>query len=138
MKKIISGYFYRLIRGFEIWILVGLFIASSLFFMIRQTGSNIITRSDDIVIEKDNYVREKEDIRDHCFENLNISAKDLYRYLSEPIPEQSFQIPQVTVEKRQLRTSTSSQGALYPSGRSLARTATQSSPVSMSQSSMRT
>ena len=92
MKKIISGYFYRLIKGFEIWLLAGLFIASSLFFMIRQTGSNIITRSDDIVIEKDNYVIEKEDIRDHCFENLNISAKDLYRCLSEPIPEQSFQI----------------------------------------------
>ena len=92
MKKIISGYFYRLIRGFEIWIVIGLFIASSLFFMIRQTGSNIITRSDDIVIEKDNYVIEKKDIRDHCFENLNISAKDLYRCLSEPIPEQSFQI----------------------------------------------
>ena len=92
MKKIISGYFYRLIKGFEIWLLIGLFIASSLFFMIRQTGSNIITRSDDIVIEKDNFVIKKEDIRDHCFENLNISAKDLYRCCSEPIPEQSFKI----------------------------------------------
>ena len=95
MKKIISGYFYRLIKGFEIWLLAGLFIASSLFFIIDLLNGPVITCSSDITVHplySDDVIIKKEDIKRHRFENLDISARDVYRCFWEPIPDEAYKI----------------------------------------------
>ena len=91
MKKIISGYFYRLIRGFEIWILVGLFLISTVYFLIQFSQQIYISCSKDFVITRLDTTIKKEDIRDHCYANLNISVRDLYRCYSEPVPEETYE-----------------------------------------------
>ena len=94
MKKIISGYFYRLIKGFEIWIVIGLFLISTVYFLTQLTRSPWINCKDDYVIRSLNTTIKKEDIRDHCYANLNISVRDLYRCYCEPVPEETYEIIQ--------------------------------------------
>ena len=91
MKKIISGYFYRLIKGFEIWLLVGLFLISTVYFLIQFRQQIFISCSEDFVITMLDTTIKKEDIRDHCYANLIISVRDLYRCYSEPVPEETYE-----------------------------------------------
>ncbi len=93
MKKILSGMFYRLFRGFELWALIALMLFASLYFYYVSVGSVWFNRLmySDRVYEEDykgeHYLLDSSNIRQYCFENLGVSAFDVYRSDCETIPD---------------------------------------------------
>ena len=93
MKKILSGMFYRLFKGFEIWTLLALMLFASLYFYWNSVGSAWFNRVvfSDRVYEDDfadqHYVIDSSNVRQYCFENLGVSAYDVYRAECETLPE---------------------------------------------------
>lgn len=95
MKKILSGMLFRLVRGYEIWALLALFILVSGYFTFVEiatldyvavkTGytNTFYLDLDDSVITKDN-------AEQFCYKNSGVSAYNLYRYRIEKIPQDDF------------------------------------------------
>ena len=95
MKKILSGMLFRLVRGYEIWALLALFILISGYFTFVEiatldyvavkTGytNTFYLDLDDSVITKDN-------AEQFCYKNSGDSAYNLYRYRIEKIPQDDF------------------------------------------------
>ena len=95
MKKILSGMLFRLVRGYEIWALLALFILISGYFTFVEiatldyvavkTGytNTFYLDLDDSVITKDN-------AEHFCYKNSGVSAYNLYRYRIEKIPQDDF------------------------------------------------
>lgn len=95
MKKILSGMLFRLVRGYEIWALLALFILISGYFTFVEiatldyvavkTGytNTFYLDLDDSVITKDN-------AEQFCYKNSGVSAYNLYRYRIEKIPQDDF------------------------------------------------
>lgn len=97
MKKILAGMFFRLVRGYEIWALIGLF----LFAAIYLTHTDVMTLDylsakytpgytysydygkGETVISNDNADQ-------FCYKNSGISAFDIYRARVEKIPQDEF------------------------------------------------
>lgn len=97
MKKILAGMFFRLVRGYEIWALIGLF----LFAAIYLTHTDVMTLDylsakytpgytysydygeGETVISKDNADQ-------FCYRNSGISAFDIYRTRVENIPQEEY------------------------------------------------
>lgn len=73
MKKILAGYFYRLIRGFEIWALLVLLVVASLYITKVEFDVDLITFSEG-----------------DYFSSLDVSPKDAYRCYTERLPDDVF------------------------------------------------
>ena len=90
--------FYRLLRGFELWALLALMLFASLYFYAESVGSpwfNKVVYSDRVYEEDfgdEHYVIDSENIRQYCFENLGISAFDVYRAQCETLKEPASDI----------------------------------------------
>ena len=91
MKKIISGLFFRLIKGFEIWAFIALLLIVSLqiHYMLVEFEYDLFS------------VTHSEEVEEHAysFSELGVSAHDVYFIYSEPIPERSFDILTKTPNK---------------------------------------
>ena len=97
MKKILAGMFFRLVRGYEIWALIGLF----LFAAIYLTHTDVMTLDylsakytpgytysydygkGETLISNDNADQ-------FCYKNSGISAFDIYRARVEKIPQEEY------------------------------------------------
>ena len=88
MKKIFSGLFFRLIKGYEIWPLITLLIASSFVFewylTINQDFLYDYRYEPGYISEWSLYIG-PETVKKARFENCGMSAYDLYRIDSEPV-----------------------------------------------------
>lgn len=88
MKKIITGLFFRLIKGFEIWALIALLIWSSAVIdkIIFANVAVSAYRDDYIVgVSDSNGPVSSETIVSRRFEYTGVSASDLYRRECEPV-----------------------------------------------------
>ena len=91
MKKILSSYFFRLLKSYETLILLAVLFVFSVF-------SNYLIVKREPVINGPVYVEENgtgrdltgEELRPYRFESMDISAFDAYRFCVEPIPQESF------------------------------------------------
>ena len=95
MKKIITGYFYRLFRSFEFWALIVLFLVASyeiVFPWIDDKNEITISRGtftmyygvySTVAVDADN-------ANEHRFSGSGISARDFYVRYSEPISKDAF------------------------------------------------
>lgn len=97
MKKILSGMFFRLVRGYEIWALLALFLFAVTYLSYTDVmelnylsakyvpGYTYSYDYDNVetVICKDN-------AEQLCFKNSGISAFDLYRSSVEKIPQEEY------------------------------------------------
>ena len=95
MRKLLSGYLFRLFKSIDKWVLLFLYAFASLYliFVFVQDKSFItITRGNytlpwgdngEITISKDN-------VKDYKFESLEVSELNLYRVSSEPIPKEDY------------------------------------------------
>lgn len=73
MKKILSGLFFRLIKGFEIWVLLALLVISSLYIF------NLRIDFDQDLMPEAEYSASKE-----------VSAYDMYRCYTETLPDEVY------------------------------------------------
>ena len=93
MKKIITGLFFRLIKGFEIWALIALLITASFAINLQQAYDQVFLyfyRSEDkmtVSTSDGDFVVDADNVRQYCFENSGMSAYDYYRKSIEPVPE---------------------------------------------------
>ena len=91
MKKIFSGLFFRLIKGYEIWPLIALLIASSFVFewylTIDQDFLSLYRSEGKICVEGYDWSVDvsSDNVRQFRFENSGISAYDFYRRECEPV-----------------------------------------------------
>ncbi|MBR3700314.1 MAG: hypothetical protein IKM96_01095 [Clostridiales bacterium] len=88
MKKIITGLFFRLIKGFEIWALIALLIWSSAVIdkIIFANVAVSAYRDDYIVgVSDSNGPVSSKTIVSRRFEYTGVSASDLYRRECEPV-----------------------------------------------------
>ena len=95
MKKIITGYFFRLFRSFEFWALIVLFLVASyeiVFPWIDDKNEITISRGtftmyygvySTVAVDADN-------VHEHNFAGSGISARDLYALYSETLPKDVF------------------------------------------------
>lgn len=95
MKKIITGYFFRLFRSFEFWALIVLFLVASyeiVFPWIDNKNEITISRGtftmyygvySTVAVDADN-------ANEHRFSGSGISARDFYVRYSEPISKDAF------------------------------------------------
>jgi ABC-type transport system involved in multi-copper enzyme maturation permease subunit len=95
MKKILSGMLFRLVRGYEIWALLALFILISGYFTFVEiaTLDYVAVKTgytNTFYIDMENSVITKENAEQYCYKNSGISAYDLYRYRIEKLPQETF------------------------------------------------
>lgn len=96
MKKIIAGMFFRMIRGFEIWILLALTVICALFFNYKAMDDEMylyMLHSDETVREDLNGVAQDVNagnVKQFRFENLGVSVEDAYRARVETIDQATF------------------------------------------------
>ena len=97
MKKILSGMFYRLFRGFELWVFLAVFIVGSFYIMyglfddkaflggVKDGGVyHIQTETQgEITISSDN-------IKEYRYEGLGISAYDAFRAETSVLPDDVY------------------------------------------------
>ena len=75
MKKIITGLFFRLIKGFEIWALIALLITAAFAINLQQAYDQnflYLYRSEDkmtISSSDGDFVIDADNVRQYCFEN---------------------------------------------------------------------
>lgn len=98
MKKILSGMFYRLIRGFELWALLVLMLVASLYFYYDSVSApwyNRIMYNDRVYEDEykgETYFVDSSNVKQYCYENLGISAFDVYRSNCETLPDSESKI----------------------------------------------
>ena len=97
MRKLLSGYLFRFLKGYEFWILIALYAAASAFLIytfassksfITMTRGNYTLRwgeHEEIALNKDN-------IKDYKFESLDVSELSLYRYYVGPVPKEDYDV----------------------------------------------
>ena len=92
MRKILSGFLFRLFKGFEIWVLIALllFAAGYIDFslMDRENYLNLVHEDADYVIAGEyEYNLEDGGVKAYRFETQGVSALDVYKYGIEELPE---------------------------------------------------
>ena len=96
MKKIISGYFFRLFRSYEILAVLILFAIASVYVtsMILNYEPNIklIRTNDGYYVDKDYSVYvDASNVKQYRFESLGVSSYDVARCYIEPLPQDVFE-----------------------------------------------
>lgn len=84
MKKVISGLFFRLIKGYEIWVLISLMLIASvyIYYQLIEYELGFFSESAFVNPEDRDYYR---------FSELGVSAHDTYWYCYEPVPNESYE-----------------------------------------------
>ena len=95
MKKIITGYFFRLFRSFEFWALIVLFLVLSyeiVFPWINDNNEITISRGSFTMYfgEHNTVAVNADNVHEHNFAGSGISARDLYARYSETLPKDVF------------------------------------------------
>lgn len=95
MRKLLSGYLFRFLKGYEFWILIALYTAASAFLIYTFASSKSF-----ITMTRGNYTLpwgehgeiniSKDNIKDYKFESLDVSELSLYRYYVGPVPKEDF------------------------------------------------
>ena len=91
MKKILAGFCYRLLKGFELWAMIILMVLGSIYLNHASMDGTFVTLTrtgqtkqiDDLYINKDN-------LDQYNFAGSGLDAKDFYSFRQEPIPQESF------------------------------------------------
>lgn len=87
MKKVISGLFFRLIKGFEIWALLSLMLIASVYIDSQHIEYELGVFHE-MFYEKHSDDSEESDY--YRFSELGVSAHDTYWYCYEPIVDESY------------------------------------------------
>ena len=93
MKKILSGMFFRLIKGFEIWALLSLAIIGSLYLDYAQMYDEeclTLIHSDhtvDASTEDQQLYINAGNVKEYRFEGMGISSYDAFRKEAERLPD---------------------------------------------------
>lgn len=91
MKKIITGYFFRLFRSFEFWALMVLFLVASYYIVFH-----FISEKNEITVSRGTFTLDDginaENIKQYRFANSGYSVKHLYQLWCEPVPKDEFDI----------------------------------------------
>lgn len=98
MRKIISGFWFRLVKGYEIWVMIALLLFAGIYidhsFLCTYSFLNLVRVKDCVVTESSDFYDKTYDlsahsIKDYRFETQGISALDLYKFGSEALPEEA-------------------------------------------------
>jgi len=101
MRKILSGLLFRLLKGYEIWVLIALLLFAGLYidysFLNTYSFLNLVRAKDCVVTDGKEYDDITYDLythnlKDYRFESQGISALDLYRYKTEALSEESSNV----------------------------------------------
>lgn len=95
MKKMISGYFFRLVRSYEIIAVLILFAIASVYvtsmMLNYEVNIKLIRTNDGYYANKDHSVYiDAGNVKQYRFENSGVSAYDVARCHSEPIPQDAY------------------------------------------------
>ena len=98
MKKILAGMFFRLFKGFEVWVLLALMIICSLYFNYISMNSEqfLYMYHSEYTEEVSSHHGEnttdvnKDNVEQLRFENYNVTTEEAYKYLVEPIDQADF------------------------------------------------
>ena len=94
MKKIITGYFFRLFRSFEFWALMVLFLVATYYIVFPFIGEKneiTVARGTFVLNDGEDGIN-AENINQYRFANSGISARNLYKVWIAPIPQDEFDI----------------------------------------------
>ena len=109
MRKILAGLWFRLLKGYEIWVLIALLLFAGLyidhsflntwsFLKLVRVKDVVFTDGDISVVTDSNkwgvmtYDLYTHNIKDYRFESQGISALDLYRYKTEALSEETSDV----------------------------------------------
>lgn len=96
MKKILSGMFYNLFRGFEIWLLLILVVICGVFDDINKLRDydviavGVFGETRDYSDEDRTLIISPDNIDQFRYKGSGISAFDVYRYHIEPLPKDVY------------------------------------------------
>lgn len=96
MKKILSGMFYNLFRGFEIWLLLILVVICGVFDDINNLRDcdviavGVFGETRDYSDEDRTLIISPDNIDQFCYKGSGVSAFDVYRYHIEPLPKDVY------------------------------------------------
>ena len=96
MKKILAGIFYRLFRGFEIWVLLALIVVAGGYLAFQQiSGNDYFEAKFYGEIISFNYKGVEYDITpeiadQYCFKSSGLNAADVYKHNSVPIDQEAY------------------------------------------------
>ena len=96
MKKIFAGMFFRLFKGFELYVLIVAIMLSSAYVITRQIdedGFVCISRTDDtfnIEYEDKEIVITRDNIEQYKFASLEVSDYDAYRCYIDKLPDDVY------------------------------------------------
>ena len=96
MKKILSGMFYNLFRGFEIWLLLILVVICGVFDDINNLrdcdviAAGVFGETRDYSDEDRTLIISPDNIDQFRYKGSGISAFDVYRYHIEPLPKDVY------------------------------------------------
>ena len=95
MKKIITGYFFRLFRSYEILAVLILFAIASVYvtsvILNYEPNIKLIRTNDGYYVDKDHSVYvDASNVKQYRYESLNVSAYDVTRCNVEPLPQDVF------------------------------------------------
>lgn len=97
MRKILSGLLFRLLKGYEIWVLIALLLFAGLYidysFLNRYECLSLI-REGNCTVYDESYGRTIElttpgSIKQYRFETLGLSVVDLYKYKTVALSDES-------------------------------------------------
>lgn len=91
MKKILSGFLFRLFRSWEIWVLLVLFVVSSILFNHKLLASDpVVSGGYPVTHNGVERILNLDELRNYRFESKDLNAYDIYRCYDEPIPQDSY------------------------------------------------
>lgn len=95
MKKIITGYFFRLFRSYEILAVLILFAIASVYvtsvILNYEPNIKLIRTNDGYYVDKDHSVYvDASNVKQYRYESLGVSAYDVARCNLEPLPQDVF------------------------------------------------
>ena len=96
MRKLLSGYLFRFLKGYEFWVLIVLYVLASAFFVFYFANSKsyiTMTRDNDISQwgEQGEVILSKDNIKDYKFESIDASELSLYRFYVGPVSKEDYE-----------------------------------------------
>lgn len=94
MKKILEGFFYRMLRSVEFWGLIILLVCSCVYINVNLFANEPSIHGPVFIVEDwetgTGWDASGDELKEYQFENSGVSAYDAYRYGCEPITQESF------------------------------------------------
>lgn len=94
MKKILEGFFYRMLRSVEFWGLIVLLVCSCVYINLNIFADEASIHGPVFIVEDwetgTGWDASGDEIKEFQFANTGVSANDAYKYGCEPIQQESF------------------------------------------------